>query len=104
MTVPAGVVHDLNVCDVAHAPAGKLHAQAQIGILAVHEEALVEATERAESRRVKNKAHARQPVEIRIGFRPVPSEFACRRSEEHTSELQSQFHLVCRLLLEKKKK
>src|SRR5689334_23918419 len=28
----------------------------------------------------------------------------CHRSEEHTSELQSQFHLVCRLLLEKKKK
>src|SRR5438309_8817648 len=25
------------------------------------------------------------------------------RSEEHTSELQSQFHIVCRLLLEKKK-
>src|SRR5438309_11127661 len=30
--------------------------------------------------------------------------YTCRcRSEEHTSELQSQFHLVCRLLLEKKK-
>src|SRR5689334_24791570 len=28
---------------------------------------------------------------------------ASLRSEEHTSELQSQFHLVCRLLLEKKK-
>src|SRR6266550_8622333 len=30
---------------------------------------------------------------------------ACRhrRSEEHTSELQSRLHLVCRLLLEKKK-
>src|SRR5699024_12052791 len=27
----------------------------------------------------------------------------CRRSEEHTSELQSRFDLVCRLLLEKKK-
>src|SRR2546422_4192241 len=27
-----------------------------------------------------------------------------RRSEEHTSELQSRLHLVCRLLLEKKKK
>src|SRR2546422_4761365 len=26
------------------------------------------------------------------------------RSEEHTSELQSRLHLVCRLLLEKKKK
>src|SRR2546427_4430766 len=29
---------------------------------------------------------------------------AVRRSEEHTSELQSQSNLVCRLLLEKKKK
>src|SRR5258707_7224004 len=29
---------------------------------------------------------------------------ACSRSEEHTSELQSRQYLVCRLLLEKKKK
>src|SRR2546422_3688365 len=29
---------------------------------------------------------------------------ADKRSEEHTSELQSRLHLVCRLLLEKKKK
>src|SRR2546422_1140773 len=29
---------------------------------------------------------------------------AQKRSEEHTSELQSRLHLVCRLLLEKKKK
>src|SRR2546422_5556608 len=29
---------------------------------------------------------------------------AAKRSEEHTSELQSRLHLVCRLLLEKKKK
>src|SRR6267143_3227902 len=28
----------------------------------------------------------------------------CNKAEEHTSELQSQFHLVCRLLLEKKNK
>src|SRR6266481_5903399 len=34
---------------------------------------------------------------------PIPIA-AVFRSEEHTSELQSQFHLVCRLLLEKKKK
>src|SRR2546422_8409266 len=34
-----------------------------------------------------------------------PSSRASRtRSEEHTSELQSRLHLVCRLLLEKKKK
>src|SRR2546429_6418958 len=30
--------------------------------------------------------------------------FLAFRSEEHTSELQSRLHLVCRLLLEKKKK
>src|SRR2546429_6748005 len=30
--------------------------------------------------------------------------FLILRSEEHTSELQSRLHLVCRLLLEKKKK
>src|SRR2546427_3743550 len=30
--------------------------------------------------------------------------YRCSRSEEHTSELQSQSNLVCRLLLEKKKK
>src|SRR5438309_6471563 len=32
----------------------------------------------------------------------VPGFTLDTRSEEHTSELQSQFHLVCRLLLEKK--
>src|SRR2546429_7372208 len=31
------------------------------------------------------------------------SKFGWPRSEEHTSELQSRLHLVCRLLLEKKK-
>src|SRR2546430_12904531 len=33
-----------------------------------------------------------------------PLDHLSRRSEEHTSELQSQSNLVCRLLLEKKKK
>src|SRR5438045_9620574 len=35
---------------------------------------------------------------------PRPPRHLRRRSEEHTSELQSLRHLVCRLLLEKKKK
>src|SRR3989442_11576428 len=35
---------------------------------------------------------------------PGPSPFPPNRSEEHTSELQSRPHLVCRLLLEKKNK
>src|SRR5699024_12601873 len=33
---------------------------------------------------------------------PAPARARRRRSEEHTSELQSRFDLVCRLLLEKK--
>src|SRR2546427_5651963 len=39
-----------------------------------------------------------------IARRPLGAGPARRRSEEHTSELQSQSNLVCRLLLEKKKK
>src|SRR5437867_7245826 len=35
--------------------------------------------------------------------RPAPPQALCARSEEHTSELQSPYDLVCRLLLEKKK-
>src|SRR3712207_7249510 len=38
------------------------------------------------------------------GGEPLPQDVArARRSEEHTSELQSRQYLVCRLLLEKKK-
>src|SRR2546422_9610738 len=40
-----------------------------------------------------------------VGSRPTPPRpDGAGRSEEHTSELQSRLHLVCRLLLEKKKK
>src|SRR2546430_6965196 len=39
----------------------------------------------------------------KIGIVTSPSGAALHRSEEHTSELQSQSNLVCRLLLEKKK-
>src|SRR2546422_1240524 len=41
-------------------------------------------------------------VRRRAGQRP--GSWRRLRSEEHTSELQSRLHLVCRLLLEKKKK
>src|SRR2546422_6312893 len=51
-------------------------------------------------------------VQVRLRLKPgvTEDEIARRavqshpRSEEHTSELQSRLHLVCRLLLEKKKK
>src|SRR5689334_24234667 len=48
--------------------------------------------------------HARQRADLSHGAgTDAEARGADGRSEEHTSELQSQFHLVCRLLLEKKK-
>src|SRR5258708_26627285 len=44
------------------------------------------------------------PVISTAGSPRAATTTAPRRSEEHTSELQSPDHLVCRLLLEKKKK
>src|SRR5437763_5635018 len=52
-----------------------------------------------------------RPMDSRHQSRPSPPPvqsiqpeawLSCRRSEEHTSELQSPMYLVCRLLLEKK--
>src|SRR2546426_7316609 len=43
-------------------------------------------------------------LDVVAGLRLVPRVDPRRRSEEHTSELQSPCNLVCRLLLEKKKK
>src|SRR5437899_6842546 len=50
-------------------------------------------------------SHLCQSARVANAINLVPSAIgvACR-SEEHTSELQSLRHLVCRLLLEKKKK
>src|SRR2546422_4239916 len=47
---------------------------------------------------------ARQPTKPVSCFRVFRVVRGLNRSEEHTSELQSRLHLVCRLLLEKKKK
>src|SRR5690625_6445415 len=62
--------------------------------------AAIEATrEPARSEPVKDTAWIRGSRMTRS----TSSVAACRRSEEHTSELQSRGHLVCRLLLERKK-
>src|SRR5258707_572122 len=53
---------------------------------------------RREIRRLQLKIPARLPVGV------IDQHHARLRSEEHTSELQSRQYLVCRLLLEKKKK
>src|SRR2546430_8975270 len=52
---------------------------------------------------MRNESTSRTPP---MGISEVKGEVLCectKRSEEHTSELQSQSNLVCRLLLEKKK-
>src|SRR5690348_17392628 len=46
---------------------------------------------------------ARLPLNLSEGRNCTVRPSSIRRSEEHTSELQSPVHLVCRLLLEKKK-
>src|SRR3712207_7521944 len=46
----------------------------------------------------------RDQLEVRDGQRDPDDRQGERRSEEHTSELQSRQYLVCRLLLEKKKR
>src|SRR2546422_6475939 len=48
--------------------------------------------------------HLHLAVRIEVGERDLILQRGRWRSEEHTSELQSRLHLVCRLLLEKKKK
>src|SRR3989449_5441926 len=56
-------------------------------------------------RQVELRKHARGDRELPIPGPNDPDGLAeSDRSEEHTSELQSRLHLVCRLLLEKKKK
>src|SRR5699024_11885890 len=48
-----------------------------------------------------NKVKLNMIINTKTGFFPENCGY-CARSEEHTSELQSRFDLVCRLLLEKK--
>src|SRR5690348_17888104 len=71
--------------------------------LPIFDQRAVQVEEEGGDRRVEVAGSRRHPPSL-------PSDAADRdhsvsgRSEEHTSELQSPVHLVCRLLLEKKKK
>src|SRR2546422_4674365 len=51
----------------------------------------------------KQRSELRAGVDVLIGTPGRLIDYYKQRSEEHTSELQSRLHLVCRLLLEKKK-
>src|SRR2546422_8024433 len=59
------------------------------------------------SGRAVGNSHAAETFQLLLELLelPLPQFLELKqRSEEHTSELQSRLHLVCRLLLEKKKK
>src|SRR5205823_15130469 len=60
--------------------------------------------ELAFSRRQESRAHRRRRLDLVRAAETIPEAVLPHRSEEHTSELQSLAYLVCRLLLEKKKK
>src|SRR2546422_1663764 len=59
---------------------------------------------RQHERAQRERAHHADDAGPVGGARPLAPRAGRARSEEHTSELQSRLHLVCRLLLEKKKK
>src|SRR2546427_8052136 len=77
-------------------------ATTEIYTLSLHDALPISsASQRAERARCRRRAVAARPAGRRK--RVVVALRRGRRSEEHTSELQSQSNLVCRLLLEKKK-
>src|SRR2546422_5832337 len=64
----------------------------------------VTEADRAIEETVRTVTRQRHPELGLLGEEQGASAGSAARSEEHTSELQSRLHLVCRLLLEKKKK
>src|SRR2546427_7561182 len=74
-------------------------ATTEIYTLSLHDALPISA--RAGAPRVRSRARRRRPRRRLLAPGPAGVH---PRSEEHTSELQSQSNLVCRLLLEKKKK
>src|SRR3989475_4397012 len=58
--------------------------------------------QRKQERRLMSTIFSNSSTEVCANGAPIQPPAQCR-SEEHTSELQSQSNLVCRLLLEKKK-
>src|SRR3712207_8591159 len=69
--------------------------------LGQHEEQLQPQRHRLELRHRPRQARQQHRLDLRL---ERASGASVERSEEHTSELQSRQYLVCRLLLEKKKK
>src|SRR5687768_18207413 len=85
-------------------PYTTLFRSSTVGLIsATHAEATVDEQARAEEITAVGCVRAWKPAAADVTKLPENREPGMARSEEHTSELQSRLHLVCRLLLEKKK-
>src|SRR2546429_3256789 len=84
--------------------AGTMHPETFLRVLGPHpyRVAYVQPSRRpADGRYGENPNRLYKHSQFQVILKPSPVDV---RSEEHTSELQSRLHLVCRLLLEKKKR
>src|SRR5438876_2344343 len=77
-------------------------ATTEIYTLSLHDALPIFFLEASDSALVRRFGETRRPHPLGRDL-PVREGIRLERSEEHTSELQSPVHLVCRLLLEKKK-
>src|SRR2546422_1938716 len=99
-----GVEHGLELAldgsTGAAAPVACVHVKAECRLSCIR----VDPPATGEPRTGLTVLRARREPKRRFGTRRSRRPIAAPRSEEHTSELQSRLHLVCRLLLEKKKR
>src|SRR2546422_7312922 len=79
-------------------------ATTEIYTLSLHDALPISAPPRLPETPPATASRSSAPRSGSTSIRPTPERSLHSRSEEHTSELQSRLHLVCRLLLEKKKK
>src|SRR5438309_5780171 len=89
----------LNVTATPHIYTLSLHDALPISVVRF---AVGPADDRSHDAGLVQRAVRAGDLRARSTHRPDAFGICSCRSEEHTSELQSQFHLVCRLLLEKK--
>src|SRR5258707_14135254 len=76
-------------------------ATTEIYTLSLHDALPISSDAEHRARMAPSESRSREPAAVSLMARFKP---ARARSEEHTSELQSRQYLVCRLLLEKKKR
>src|SRR3712207_7759711 len=108
IVIPPVFVHFLVIRSVVHTTDGVVIFQQQLGLCQVLQNIRYDLSARGLRLNILiNHCHigyCKLIVKFSLAFGPITITKEPQRSEEHTSELQSRQYLVCRLLLEKKKK